>query len=59
MTVSLFRRGFIQTHVGKQTRGMDRWHWSFGSDGPDWFSWSVHVPQVTVWFCMKYREVRK
>lgn len=53
MTLSLFKRGFIQTRVGSQTRDMSRWHWSFGTErfGPNLhFDWSFHVPNFNLWF---------
>ncbi len=55
MTLSLFRRGFIQLRAGTwQTAGMDRWHWSLGLERVGrkglGFNLSFHVPLFTMWF---------
>ncbi len=55
MTLSLFRRGFIQIHAGRQTRDMDRWHWSGGTDQLGYFDWCFHVPGFTFWFDWRFR----
>ncbi len=52
-TISLFRRGHVQAHVGRDARDMTRWYFNVGPEriGRELhFSGSVHVPGCAVSF---------